>query len=471
MSKPQRDQPIMGVSFQGMVPPHNLDAEKAVLGAILLDNEAYYEVIGTSITTEMYYHEAHKILWDGITAIMKAGNVVDELTLSEELGKKGSLEKVGGEEFISDLLGHVVSNQHVKRYSEIVRDKWLARNVIQTGLGMASNAYNETDSNQIIDAADSEIRSLQNLQSNGGRFDRTQFLRGFYKLIDDGAFAKNGLDIGFTCLHQYDFYIDPGSLTILAARPSVGKTTMALNIASNLMRQGKKVLYFSVETSNELNALKMISARTLMPTGRMMYWERENKPLTHDEWIQIQAAGDEMWHNNLELYDEITSTDEIIRMTSKIHRRTPVDIIIIDYIGLLEPPATAKGYGNRTQEVGAITSRFKQFGKKTGIPTLMLAQLNRDMKGRASKRPVLFDLRESGDIEQDADNVLFIYRGIMHCTKPELEPLALQQKADIDIAKRRMGAVGRGTLRFIQEHSLFTDLSDHELWNNWRLAP
>ncbi|HAD59847.1 MAG TPA: replicative DNA helicase [Planctomycetaceae bacterium] len=432
------------------LPPQNLDAERGVLGSILLLNEAIDEV-GEVLRTEQFYSDAHQKIYDAIRHLYE-NNVrgIDGVTLAEELVRRGDLEDVGGPSYLAEILDTVPHAAHVRYYANIVREKWLQRSLIYACTEILSESYElKTDVEDLLQDAERKVFSIVEQQEGGGKIAISDILMDAFDRIEERLSQEGdvtGCTTGFQDLDAQTTGFQPTELIILAARPSMGKTAFVCNVAEAIARDGKGVLLFSLEQSN----LELVE-RFLCITARVNGHDLRAGNLTAEQRDQLMAASDDL--NRLELFidDKPGRTmAQVAALARRLHRKSPLGVIIIDYLQLIEPDD--KG-APREQQIAGISRRLKFLAKELRVPVIALAQLNRGVELREDKRPRLADLRESGAIEQDADMVMFLHRPDAY--DPEDRP----GEAEIVVAKHRSGPTGIVRLTWRKEFMRFENYS------------
>lgn len=435
------------------LPPQNLDAERGVLGSILLLNEAIDEV-GENLREDHFYHDSHQKIYSAIHHLYE-NNVrgIDAVTLAEELVRRNELEAVGGPSYLAEILEAVPHAAHVRYYADIVRSKWMQRTLIYTCTDILSESYElTTDVDDLLQNAERRIFSILEQQENAGNLAIGDILIEAFDRIDerinnDGDVS--GVTTGFTDLDSHTTGFQPTELIILAARPSMGKTALVCNIAEAVARKsGSGVLLFSLEQSN-----LELAERFLCITAKVNGHDLRAGNLTNDQKDLLVKASDQLSRLPLFIDDKPGRTmTQIAAMSRRLHRKSPLGVIIIDYLQLIEPEEKSTP---REQQIAGISRRLKFLAKELRVPVIALAQLNRGVELREDKRPRLADLRESGSIEQDADMVMFLHRPDAY--DPEDRP----GEAEVVIAKHRSGPTGIVRLTWRKEFMRFDDYSPH----------
>jgi replicative DNA helicase len=408
--------------FQFKAPPHSLEAEQSLLGALLLSNDAYDRV--SWLTDSSFYSDKHRRLWRALARCIEAGRPADVFTICEELGD--DLEKAGGPAYIGGLAQNTPSAYNVHRYAELVRDKAILRNLYARSMEIAEKAIGgATSALELADEAGGAFMAIDMAR------DGAEAVEMGRAALDAAEWADNpikGLPTGFRSVDDIFGGLMPGDLIIVAGRPSMGKTALAMNIAEEIATE-TPVAVFSMEMTRRKVA------------GRSLKY--------HESMVGRDAAMDHL--SSLKLYIDDSPALSIgymrLRMR-RIQRKHGLGLVVVDYLQLMQAKAE-----NRTQEVSAISRGLKALAKEFNVPVIAVAQLNRGAEARADNRPVLSDLRESGQIEQDADIIAFVYRDEYY--KPETEWRGI---AEVIVRKNRDGAIGTAYLNFIPEYTRFKPL-------------
>jgi len=429
------------------LPPQNLDAERGVLGSIMLLNEAIDDV-GEVLKPDHFYAEAHQKIYAAIRDLYE-NNVrgIDAVTLANELMRRDQFEEIGGAGYLAEILEAVPHAAHVRYYSSIVREKWMQRQLIYACTEILADSYDlSTDIDDLLQSAERRVFSIVEEQEGGANIAIGDILIDAFHRIDERINSEgdtSGTTTGFADLDSHTTGLQPTELIILAARPSMGKTAFVCNIAEAVARQNDKgVLLFSLEQSN-----LELAERFLCISAKVNGHDLRAGNLSADQRDQLMQASDELSRLPLFIDDKPGRTmGQIAALSRRLHRRNPLGVIIIDYLQLVEPED--KG-SPREQQIAGISRRLKFLAKELRVPVIALAQLNRGVELREDKRPRLADLRESGAIEQDADMVMFLHRPDAY--DPEDRP----GEAEIVIAKHRSGPTGIVRLTWRKEYMRF----------------
>ena len=433
------------------LPPRNLDAEKGVLGSVLLINEAIDEV-GELLRADHFYHDAHNKIYTAIHDLYE-NNVrgIDPVTLAEELERRGELEDIGGAAYVIDILNSVPHAAHVRYYARIVRDKWMQRSLIAACTEILTDCYEPQGTvDDLLQSAERRVFTIVEQQDDTASMAIGDILLEAFTRIDermnkDGSVA--GITTGFSDLDYQTTGLQPTELIILAARPSMGKTALVCNIAEAIAREsGKGVMLFSLEQSD-----LEIAERFLCITAQVNGHDLRTGDLSDEQRDQLAAASDQLHNLPLFIDDKPARTmSQIAAISRRQHRKEPLGVVIIDYLQLIEPEEKQIP---REQQISGISRRLKFLAKELRVPVIALSQLNRGVELREDKRPRLADLRESGSIEQDADKVMFLHRPDAY--DPEDRP----GEAEVIIAKHRSGPTGIVKLTWRPEYMRFENYS------------
>ncbi len=433
------------------VPPQNLEAERSVLGSILLMNEAIDE-IAEVLRPEHFYNDAHQKIYAAMHDLYERGiRGIDAITLAEELNVREELDDVGGVPYISQILEAVPHAAHARYYADIVRGKFVQRSLIHACTEVVENAYQATeDTDSLLDSAEQKIFNILNQQGEGARLGMKDILMDAFTRIDARLASDRditGLSTGFVDLDHTTTGFQPAELVILAARPSMGKTALVCNIAEGVARnEDKGVLIFSLEQSR-----LELAERFLCITAKINGHDLRSGNLTQDQRDRMMTASSDLSTLPLFIDDQPGKTmPQMSAVARRLHRSSPLGLIIIDYLQLIEPEDKRIG---REQQIAQITRRLKFLCKELDVPMIALAQLNRGVELREDKRPRLADLRESGAIEQDADLVMFLHRPDAY------DPQDRPGEAEVVIAKHRSGPTGIVRLTWRKEFMRFENYS------------
>jgi replicative DNA helicase len=442
----------LDLMFLKKTPPHSLEAERAVLGGILVQKENLNVVLST-IAPEDLYKDAHRRILEGIIALVDKGLPVDLLSLTEELQRAGILEESGGAAYLSGLLDGVPRNLNVEYYAQIIKEKALLRRLIVSSAKIISDSYEQKeDADELLNAAQAAIVEVAEQRLKPG-FQSMGTLMGptldMIQVMVDRKEAVTGVPTGFRYLDGLTAGFHPSELVILAARPSMGKTALALNISHHVgLRTDKAVGFFSMEMAKEQLVIRLLCAESQLDIKRT-----RTGFISDREFEKLKLAGEAL--SRARIFIDESPALTIMEMKAKCRRlkmEQRLDIVFVDYIQLMR---TGGRFENRNQEMSFISRSLKELAKELQIPVIGISQLSRaPEKGRREPKPQLSDLRESGALEQDADVVIFIYRPEFYHPDDE----SLKGVAEVNIAKQRNGPIGNVQLAFIREYARFADM-------------
>ena len=451
------DTPIDLLNSQGRIPPQAVDLEEVVLGALMLEKEAVNAVIDI-LTPEVFYKEAHQLVFAAIKDLFTKSEPIDILTVTNHLKSTNDLDAVGGAYYISQLTNRVVSSANIEYHSRIILQKHIQRQLIQISSETIKDAYE--DSADVFDLLDNAENKLFQISENNLRRNYDQMPDLVKLAIEDIEKAKNsgsqlrGVPSGYTELDRITQGWQKSDLIILAARPSMGKTAFALNMARNAAVDfNKPIAFFSLEMSSVQLVTRLISSETSLTADKLRTGRLEEY-----EWQQLNTKVTPLI--NAKIFIDDTPQLSVFDLRAKCRRlkqQHDIQMIFIDYLQLMT--AKTEKNGNREQEISNISRSLKSLAKELNIPVLALSQLSRSVETRpGSKKPILSDLRESGAIEQDADMVLFIYRPEYYGLSEDEDHSSTKGKAVVSIAKHRNGKLGDVELRFVGQYARFEDL-------------
>ncbi|MBO7134787.1 MAG: replicative DNA helicase [Bacteroidales bacterium] len=443
----------------GKLPPQSPELEKAVLGAILIQSSAIYDITNI-IQPESFYIPAHKTIYSAMLELALSQKPIDTITVSEELKAKDQLEDVGGLPYLIELTELIGTASHLEYHARIVQQKYIQRELIMASTEIQKMSYDETkDVDELITFAEGSIFKISEGTIKKELTRIGSVIEAAKVSIEKAATHKGGyrgVPSGFTALDRLTSGWQPSDLVIIAARPSMGKTAFVLSMARNIaVEYQKPVVFFSLEMSAQQLGTRLMSAEIEVSGEKL-----RNGDLTEAEWQCLETK-----LNRLEtapLYIDDTPAISVFELRAKCRRQARskdgLGIIIIDYLQLMSSGVDNKG--NREQEVSTISRSLKAIAKELNVPIIALSQLNRSVETRSNdKRPQLSDLRESGAIEQDADIVAFIHRPEYYGIK-EIDGVSTQGLATVIVAKHRNGSVDDVNLRFVKELAKFQDLTE-----------
>ncbi|MEG0285518.1 MULTISPECIES: replicative DNA helicase [Vagococcus] len=446
---------------QDRIPPQSVEAEQAVLGSVFLDSDAIVEAM-EYIEAKDFYRRSHQTIFQIMIDLNNRNEAIDAITIKEQLEQKKMLEDIGGVSYLSELTLSVPTAANVGYYARIVEQKALLRNLIQTATDIVASGFEqEEDVESILDEAERKILEVSEKRNRSGFLAIADVLgdsiNNIEKLSQQGE-AITGLPTGYHALDKMTAGLQAEELIILAARPAVGKTAFALNIAQNVgTKTNESVAIFSLEMSAESLVNRMLCSEGLVEAGHL-----KTGQLSDEEWDNIIVAMGSLSKANIFIDDTPgIKISEIRAKCRKLHQEQGgLGLVLIDYLQLIE----GTGRENRQQEVSEISRQLKKLAKELKVPVIALSQLSRGVEQRQDKRPVLSDIRESGSIEQDADIVAFLYRDDYYRSEDgeDEEPQESNNVIEVIIEKNRSGARGTVELLFIKEYNKFSSLSPRE---------
>lgn len=437
--------------------PYSVEAEQAVLGSIIIDPKSLNE-IATQMKPEYFYIPQHKEIYTALSSMYELSQTIDFISLLEKLKKDGVYDEAGGKAYLTQLVQTVPSPANVLTYVAIIRERYYARALMGAAQNIIKDINENTmDSGKLLDSAEQRIYEIREGRDITGLTHIKQVIESetydrLSKLSNPETRADYiGIPCGISTLDKMLKGLNKSDLIILGARPGMGKTSFALNIARNVaVNGGKTVCFFSLEMSREQLAQRMLSSEAGIKSEKLRTGE-----LDADEWTRLAQAGANL--SKADIYFDETSTITVPEMKAKLRRMRKVDLVIIDYLGLMK---SARPIDNRVQEVSEITRNLKIMAKELRVPVIACAQLSRgtEAKGKSHK-PVLADLRDSGSIEQDADIVLFLYREKYYDSeKDDDQDKGDPNQAECIVAKNRHGEIGSVDLYWDGQYTRFTSV-------------
>ncbi len=436
------------------IPPHSVEAEQSVLGGLVLDNSAWERISDQLIDRDFYRHD-HRLIYRAIYTLAERNEPFDVVTLAEFLEKDGSLAQAGGLAYLGELAANTPSVANISAYAKIVRERATLRQLISVSNEIADSAYypKGREGDQILDEAERKIFQIAEARpKSGGPIALNQLLASTVDTIDmlyNSDSQITGLSTGFTDLDEKTSGLQPSDLVIVAGRPSMGKTTFAMNLVENaLMKSDKTILVFSLEMPAESLVMRMISSLGRIEQGRV----RTGK-LDDEDWSRLTSTVALLQSRKLYIDDTagISPTEMRARARRVAREQGEIGLIMVDYLQLMQLGGSSE---NRVNEISEISRSLKALAKEFNCPVVALSQLNRSLEQRPNKRPVNSDLRESGAIEQDADVIMFVYRDEVY--HPETEHKGI---AEIIIGKQRNGPIGTTRLMFHGRYTRFDNLA------------
>ena len=437
-------------------PPHSIEAEQSVLGGLLLDNEAW-DKVADRVCEQDFYRYDHRLIFRSIVHLAEDNQPYDPVTLSDWLKTRGDLDDAGGLAYLGTLAKDTPSAANIAAYAKIVREKSILRQLINVGTDIADMAYNPggQDSRDILDVAEGKVFEIAEQgmrQEQGFRPVQTimkNTLSQIEQLVKDGE-AITGVSTGYDDLDELTNGLQKGDLIIVAGRPSMGKTTLAMNIAEFASAHKKiPTAVFSLEMPGEQLTMRLLSSM-----GRVDQTRLRNGRLLEEDWPRIATAVKLFSDVPLFIDDSAGLSPNEVRARARrlVREHGDLGLIVLDYLQLMQ--GNAGQNENRTNEVSSISRSLKALAKELDVPIVVLSQLNRSLEQRPNKRPIMSDLRESGAIEQDADVIMFIYRDEVY--NPETEHKGM---AEVIIAKQRNGPIGNVRLTFLGKYTRFENFA------------
>ena len=444
--------------LQLKLPPHSIEAEQSVLGGLLIDNGAF-DKIADVVSDADFYRDDHRRIFRHIARLVEKGRPADVITVDEAIKSSEDKDKVGGLAYLAALTGNTPSAHNIRRYAEIVRERAIMRKLVEVGTSIADTALNPLgkEVGQILDEAESRVFEIAEAGSRGrqGFIEIQPLLTQVMERIDmlyhrDNPSDITGVPTGYTDLDSRTSGLQPGDLVIVAGRPSMGKTALALNMAEYVAVENRlPVAVFSMEMAGTQLAMRMLGS-----IGRLDQHKLRTGKLSDEDWNRLTTAVGKLHDAPIHI-DETPALNalELRARARRLHRQYgALGLIVVDYLQLME--ASSQGE-NRATEISEISRSLKSLAKELKVPVVALSQLNRSLEQRPNKRPVMSDLRESGAIEQDADLILFIYRDEVY--NPDTPEKGI---AEIIIGKQRNGPIGTVKLTFLGEYTRFENHAD-----------
>jgi replicative DNA helicase len=436
-------------------PPHSAEAEQSIIGGLMLDNQVW-DKISSKLCEEDFYRTEHRLLYRAITGLVKQNKPFDVVTLLDTLKSTDDLDDAGGETYLFELANNTPSVANVSAYADIVREKSVQRQLIKVAGEIADSAYNPEGRpvHELLDTAETKVFAIaeQTGGDNGPENIKSILVKAVEKIdnLYHNGDAITGLATGLSDLDELTSGLQPSDLIIVAGRPSMGKTTLVMNMAEHAAIQSTKiVLVFSMEMPSDSLAMRMMSS-----LGRIDQHRIRTGKLGDEDWPRVTSAVHMLSEAPLFIDDTpaLSPSEMRARCRRLAKEHGPLGLVVVDYLQLMQVPGY-KG-DNRTAEISEISRSLKALAKELQVPVVALSQLNRSLEQRQDKRPVMSDLRESGAIEQDADLICFIYRDeVYNEDSPD------KGVAEIIIAKQRNGPIGRVRVAFLGKYTRFEDLA------------
>lgn len=438
------------------IPPHSIEAEQSVLGGLMLENRAWDQIADRVREHDFYRHD-HRLIFHVMATLSEQNKPLDVLTVAEALRELRELDNVGGEVYLFELANNIPSVANISAYADIVRERSILRQLIATANDIAGHAFNPQgrSSTELLDTAERLVFAISEDGSRlGGPVNVKDFLAKTMDKIDTLFHLDDpitGVPTGYHELDEYTSGLQPSDLVIVAGRPSMGKTMLAMNIAEHVVIKSKlPVLVFSMEMPGESIVMRLLSSLCRIDQLRI----RTGK-LQDEDWPRISSTVSMLSEAPLFIDDTPALSPAELRARARrlAKEHGQLGLIVVDYLQLMQLPGFSE---NRTAEISEISRSLKSLAKELKVPVIALSQLNRSLEQRADKRPVMSDLRESGAIEQDADLIMFIYRDeVYHENSPD------KGTAELIIAKQRNGPLGKVRLTFLGQYTKFENFTRH----------
>ncbi|MBX7136667.1 MAG: replicative DNA helicase [Oligoflexia bacterium] len=456
----QRKVPAVDAAYGTRIPPHSLEAEESVLGGILLDNEAI-NVALERLTAEDFYRPDHSAIFAAMGALVDRNEPIDVITLSQQLRSAGTLEQCGGPENLARLSSAVPSSANVGYYARVVKEMSLRRKVIHEASMIISQAFDiEGEVEEFLDATEQKILGVSENRVRPSFHRVSDVIHDSIKLVEKLYNQKDmvtGVPTGFDKLNEFTAGFQPSDLIIIAARPSMGKTALALNMAQYIAIHSstetpRAVAFFTLEMSKEQLVLRMLCGEARVDNSKVRVGNLGDR-----DFPRLVEAASRISNAPIFLDDTPAVTvTEVRAKARRLHREHPLSLIIVDYLQLMRSPTYSH---SREQEISDISRSLKALAKELNVPVIALSQLNRSVESRNDKRPQMSDLRESGAIEQDADIIMFIYRDEVYNKENSPD----KGIAELIISKQRTGPTGTVRLAFSPEFTRFDSLFEGEV--------
>ncbi len=445
-----------GVETGGRVPPHNLDAERSILGAILVKGDALYHALEVGLESRDFYRQAHQQIFEVLIALSQKGDPVDLITLTAALRDRSWFDSVGGTNTLTGLCDDGFATRNVAFYARIVRDKAVLRRMIEVAGGIAADALGTVeDVEAFLDDAETRVFEVSESKISRSFSSMQDILVQNMHVIEDLAQKKQsitGLATGFTEFDKLTAGLQAGQLVIIAGRPAMGKTSLALTAAQNAAVHGKSVVaVFSLEMQKEELGFRFLSGLSRIDSKRLRIGR-----LADRDWSRLAQSADQLSKSRIFIDDSgsLSVMDMRARCRRLLATEKRLDLVVVDYLQLMRGGKAFQKSDNRVAEISEISRGLKSLAKELKVPIVALSQLNRGLESRQDKRPMLSDLRESGAIEQDADIVCFVYRDEVYNKESDSRGIA-----ELIVAKHRAGETGMVNLAWLAEYTLFANLA------------
>jgi replicative DNA helicase len=441
-------------SLEGLAPPHSVEAEQSVLGALLIDGLAW-EQVADVVAAEDFYRPDHRLIFETLGELVLANKPADVVTASEQLERRGRLEEIGGLAYLGTLARDTPTAANVRAYALIVRERALLRRLIETGREIVASVFSDEglSARDLVDRAEQSVFEIAEAGARGREsvVRVADLLPPLIDKIDDwhaNPDKLRGLATGFTDFDRLTGGLRGGDLVVIAGRPSMGKTTLAVNMAEYAAVSPDikaTVAIFSMEMPSEQLVTRMLSSIGHVPLNSI-----RSGRISDDDWVRVTAATSQLSEAKIFIDESPALTPiELRARARRIARQHQLGLVIVDYMQLMQVPGTKE---NRATEIAEISRGLKALAKELSVPVIALSQLNRSVEQRQEKKPVMSDLRESGAIEQDADMILLIYRDEVYDKNTTKKGIA-----EIDLAKHRNGEIGTFLLTFQGQYTRFTN--------------
>lgn len=436
------------------IPPHSLDAEEAVLGGVLIDNEALNTAL-EKLSADDFYRGAHRSLFTAMLQLWDRREPIDIITLSSQLRNMGALDQAGGIEFLSRLSSNTPSAGNIAYYAQIVKTMAIRRRLIHEASEIITDAFNvEAELESFLDGAEQRILGVSDFRTTPSFHRVGDIVQDSIRTIEtlyDRKEPCTGVSSGFERLDQLTAGFQPSDLIIIAARPAMGKTSLVLSIGQYIgVHLGRSVAFFSLEMSKEQIVMRMLCSEARVDNSRV-----RTGNLGESDFPRLVEAASRIAEASVFIDDTAAITvTELRAKCRRLHREHPLSLVVVDYLQLMRSPEYSK---SREQEISDISRSLKALAKELSVPVIALSQLNRSVESRTDKRPVMSDLRESGAIEQDADIIMFVYRDEVYN-----QATADKGVAELIISKQRSGPTGTVRLAFANEYTRFDNLEERE---------